>query len=524
MIKSISDGKIKGRAVVFWGRDITGDRFTPSTVFNLGKRPLIGIPVFYDHALSGIKTPIGVVSDWKPTDEGIDVEVELDRAHEYYKQIMQLVSKGILGYSTGSVPHLVARENKVIKQWPVVELSVTPCPADPRTFAAVKSVTAGKGVQGAQPVVYTHFVHTGTQHTMTTAPNEFKFADEAAFTVAVEDLVDARLNAMVGQPVKGGGVYAGKAPAVKMLTTLGSNDEPTQAFWHWLKTGDTIAAKAAMNEGMDANGGFIAPPQPYNNIIGRRDELSILSVLPIMRFTTGYQRVDVPTQNEKSDFAFTPEANAVNFDEPTLGQSQIQIYTATLAMKISNQLLKDEKANLDQFLTEEIARAAARNVNNYIMTGTGTNQPWGVKNRATQSFTFTSASAIDFDDVFGVQGAVPSAYWDDAANGWVCRGSTISQLRGLTGNYPQAGSLAVTRNSIDELPAHRTDFVDATGTTKKSLWFGNWRYYMFVESVEMEISRNPWLYQANGQTGIFVTMRWGGDVTQPEAFAYGVHP
>jgi len=74
------------------------------------------------------------------------------------------------------------------------------------------------------------------------------------------------------------------------------------------------------------------------------------------------------------------------------------------------------------------------------------------------------------------------------------------------------------------MPAHKTDFVDATGTTKKSLWFGNWRYYMFVENAQMEISRNPWLYQANGQTGIFVTMRWGGDVTQAEAFAYGVHP
>lgn len=354
--------------------------------------------------------------------------------------------------------------------------------------------------------------------------NEFKFTDEASFTARVEDLVDARINSMVGEPVKGGGVVAGKAPAVKKLTTLGNSNDDTQAFWHWLKTGDNVAAKAAMNEGTGANGGYIAPAQPYDQIIGRRDELSILSVLPITRFTTSYQRVDVPTQSQKSDFAFTAEAGAVNFDEPTFAQAAIQVYTATLAMKISNQLLRDEKANLDQFLTEEIARAAARNINEYIIKGTGSSQPYGLVTRVTQSVTFTSASAIDFDDVFNVQGAVPSPYWEEGANGWALRGSTLSALRGLTGNYTQSGNLAVTRNSIDEMPAHRTDFVDATGTTKKSLWFGNWRYYMFVENAQMEISRNPWLYQANGQTGIFVTMRWGGDVTQAEAFAYGVHP
>lgn len=519
MIKSTIDGRVKGRAIVYYGKDVTGDQFTPYTILDDGARPFIGMPVYYDHALNGVKSSIGMVTSWEPTDEGIDVEIELNRRHKYYKQIMELIQRGALGLSTGAVPHLVEREGGVLKRWPVAELSVTPTPAEPRTYAAVKMATTVNAAPGAEPVVYTHYV-TGVEP----VSNEFKFTDEASFTARVEDLVDARINSMVGEPVKGGGVVAGKAPAVKKLTTLGNSNDDTQAFWHWLKTGDNIAAKAAMNEGTGANGGYIAPAQPYDQIIGRRDELSILSVLPITRFTTSYQRVDVPTQSQKSDFAFTAEAGAVNFDEPTFAQAAIQVYTATLAMKISNQLLRDEKANLDQFLTEEIARAAARNINEYIIKGTGSSQPYGLVTRVTQSATFTSASAIDFDDVFNVQGAVPSPYWEEGANGWALRGSTLSALRGLTGNYTQAGNLAVTRNSIDEMPAHRTDFVDATGTTKKSLWFGNWRYYMFVENAQMEISRNPWLYQANGQTGIFVTMRWGGDVTQAEAFAYGVHP
>jgi HK97 family phage major capsid protein len=49
-------------------------------------------------------------------------------------------------------------------------------------------------------------------------------------------------------------------------------------------------------------------------------------------------------------------------------------------------------------------------------------------------------------------------------------------------------------------------------------------YYAFVENGSLEVSRNPYLYQENYLTGIFVNYRFGGDVTQPEAFVYGVHP
>jgi hypothetical protein len=44
------------------------------------------------------------------------------------------VQKGKLGYSTGSVAHLVERLEGNIKRWPVYELSLTPTPAEPRTL------------------------------------------------------------------------------------------------------------------------------------------------------------------------------------------------------------------------------------------------------------------------------------------------------------------------------------------------------------------------------------------------------
>jgi HK97 family phage major capsid protein len=79
-------------------------------------------------------------------------------------------------------------------------------------------------------------------------------------------------------------------------------------------------------------------------------------------------------------------------------------------------------------------------------------------------------------------------------------------------------------DSLYGKPVAITDKIQALGTGNKPIIFGNWNYYAFVENLGLEISRNPYLYQANYQTAIFVTARWGGDVTQAEAFVYGVNP
>jgi len=48
--------------------------------------------------------------------------------------------------------------------------------------------------------------------------------------------------------------------------------------------------------------------------------------------------------------------------------------------------------------------------------------------------------------------------------------------------------------------------------------FGDFWYYAFVESAGLVVTRNPYLYEANGQIGLFARKRFGGAVLQAEAF------
>lgn len=137
-IKSVTDDTVTvaGYGVLFGGIDLHGETFTKSTDFMLDLVP--NKLVLYDHGMNeGIKSHIigKIAPDHITEDEdGLWIEAELSRHAAYMDYVVQLAEDGKLGWSSGSVGHLTAREGKTIKRWPIVEFSLTPTPAEPRTL------------------------------------------------------------------------------------------------------------------------------------------------------------------------------------------------------------------------------------------------------------------------------------------------------------------------------------------------------------------------------------------------------
>ena len=88
--------------------------------------------MFYNSADS-IKSFLGTVSNVKMDEFGMFIEAVLDESAEYAKEVLELIEKGVLGWSSGSVSHLIEMEGKNIRRWPIVEFSLTHVPAEPRT-------------------------------------------------------------------------------------------------------------------------------------------------------------------------------------------------------------------------------------------------------------------------------------------------------------------------------------------------------------------------------------------------------
>ncbi|MCX7937949.1 MAG: HK97 family phage prohead protease, partial [Thermoflexales bacterium] len=139
-VKSLGSDRIGGYAVL-WGsekaRDLTGEFFTPETaeltaIFDALKR----LPCLYHHGadIRMASNVAGIVDIMRADDVGLWYEAQLTLSGEYREALDRLISDGVLGTSSGTLPaaRRVDRRSGRITRWPIVELSLTPTPAEPR--------------------------------------------------------------------------------------------------------------------------------------------------------------------------------------------------------------------------------------------------------------------------------------------------------------------------------------------------------------------------------------------------------
>ena len=124
---------VAGWGVIFDGKDLEGETFTGDTDFMLDL--VKEKATLYDHgANQGVKASIIGRANVEPDEFGLWVEAELDLHQKYVDQVLKLVEKSALGWSSGALGHLVQKDGHKIKRWPIVEFSLTPTPAEPRTL------------------------------------------------------------------------------------------------------------------------------------------------------------------------------------------------------------------------------------------------------------------------------------------------------------------------------------------------------------------------------------------------------
>lgn len=141
-VKALGDGKVGGHLVLFSTEadpDLTNEFFTALTDFRIAKSS----PMFmYNHGMDkeiGLKELGSGASVKVDGNIGIWVESQLDLRDAYEKAIYKMCEDGKLGWSSGTASHLVRKKKTgkatEILAWPLVEASLTPTPAEPRTHA-----------------------------------------------------------------------------------------------------------------------------------------------------------------------------------------------------------------------------------------------------------------------------------------------------------------------------------------------------------------------------------------------------
>lgn len=544
------------------GKDLQGEYFDVETDFMTS--PGDTRPVIYMHGLTPSgqtqREPevLGQATAIKRDERGLWFEVILEKGKALAERIWKAAKEGLLRASTGAVSHLVrVAQDGHILTWPIGELSLLDVgggrePANGYAVAMpLKIMYAKAGIQLPEAFREADEDKTGAVQEIPAIAEdkqteEVKMAEGESLTLeAVMGALDARDAAKKAKEDEVAKIKAeAKAEALKELeakqpawkggfstkrvTELGLAKDDMKSFGYWLRTGDMGAVKAALQEGTASEGGVIVPDDFFATVVEKRNAASWLRGSGVTVIQTSRDVVNIPYQSSTDAlFVVAAEEAAYNQTEPTLDQVAVTVHKWTNLIKVSEELLTDQAANLEAFLSSKIAEKMAMTEGYYAVLGTGSSQHAGViganDSDAITIYDFASAAQIEPSEIMAIPYQLNSFYRSRAT--WAMVGETEAYLRGLeTSNHfafsagPEAGGTGWALNQLLGRPLVNQDGMASIAASAKVILFGDWSYFTLVENGSLTIARNPYLYQANGQVGIFSKFRQGGAATQLEAF------
>lgn len=326
--------------------------------------------------------------------------------------------------------------------------------------------------------------------------------------------------------------------ATKSVTKAGFSQDDNQSFSHYLRTGDIVAAKAALAEGSSSTGGVLVPNDFYAQIVSKRNEMSIARRAGVRVFQTSRDTLDIPIEGTSTTtFVATNEAASVDENEPLLEVISIPVIKWTKMAKVSNELVEDDASNLEEFLALDFAEKMAMTENRYITTGTGSGQHLGLSSsdylNAGIPAEYDFGSEILLAGVPGLLYTLANEYRERGV--WLMNSKTESFIRSIASSTWFQYSAGVTSasgpgyrlNDLLGLPVYNQKDIKVSSDSTSdapvaTVVIGDMSRYALVERAGLEVVRDASVYRANDQTGFFAKFRQGGAPLHAEAFVRGI--
>ncbi|MBD8790957.1 hypothetical protein IFR09_11265 [Pseudomonas syringae] len=188
--KTDDELRVANYIILFGGRDLTGEFFTPATAIDSNYTKSGILHVDFEHGLDPDK--IGMTSDdvlgyvdWKTAkidDTGVFVERVLNRQAKYMAMLETLIDASMVGTSSQAISGKTTRiQSGEITQWPLMRDTLTFTPAEPRMLTG----NALKAAQG----LYEHFPESKSLAVVVTPPDLKALIDGADSLKKIEAIL-----------------------------------------------------------------------------------------------------------------------------------------------------------------------------------------------------------------------------------------------------------------------------------------------------------------------------------------------
>lgn len=275
-----------------------------------------------------------------------------------------------------------------------------------------------------------------------------------------------------------------------------------------------------MEEGVDANGGYLVPTEFERKVVTGLDEENVIRPLATVIKTESERKI--PVAANRSVATWTAENAAYTESNPTFDQKTLDAYKLTDLIKVSIELLQDSAFDLDSYLAAEIARAFGIGEEEAFCVGTGSGQPTGIftANGGSVGVTAAAVDKVTAEEIIDLTYSLKSPYRKNAS--FIMNDATIAAIRKLKdGNGVYLWQPALQQGQPDKLlgyDLYTSAYAPTMAAGALAAAFGDIKAgYWIADRMGRTVQRLNELYSTNGQVGFVATERLDGKVILPEA-------
>lgn len=268
-----------------------------------------------------------------------------------------------------------------------------------------------------------------------------------------------------------------------------------------------------LQEGVDADGGYLVPDEYDKRLIDVLDEENIMRSLATKITTSGEHKINIAAT--KPAASWIEEGGALTFGDATFDQILLDAHKLHVAIKVTEELLYDNAFGLENYIITQFGKALANAEEDAFLNGDGTGKPTGIfAETGGGTVAGTLTAAIKSDDMLDLIYALRRPYRKSAS--FIMNDKTLLALRKLKDNNGQyiwqPSYQAGEPDRVLGYAVHTSAFAP-----EDAIAFGDYKYYNIGDRGTRSFKQLNELFAGNGMIGYVAKERVDGKLILPEA-------
>lgn len=268
-----------------------------------------------------------------------------------------------------------------------------------------------------------------------------------------------------------------------------------------------------LQEGVDADGGYLVPEEYDSRLIDVLDEENIMRKLGTKITTSGDHKINIAAT--KPAAAWIEEGGALSFGEATFSQILLDAHKLHVAIKVTEELLYDNAFGLENYIITQFGKALANAEEDAFLNGDGSGKPTGIFDETNGGKTaITLTAALKSDDIIDLVYALRRPYRKKAV--FIINDKNLAAVRKLKdGNGAYLWQPSYQSGEPDKIFGYSV--YTSAYAPEDAIAFGDYSYYNIGDRGTRSFKQLTELFAGNGMIGYVAKERVDGKLILPEA-------